>query len=319
MNPIIPVLCEMARTASLPPESVSSHWQVHGRQTVVECHADTVSLRASGFPTVVRPGFGGRVLYAAERWSYRSVTAQLKSFPAVWQVVRRLLCQLGGGPDFHAFKSACVLATLSDHWAAQGVSPKTFMLIGDGDGFLGALIRRYLPSARLYCVDLPKTLVFQAQMHSVTDPSATLSLLGQHGRIPEVEASHVIFVLPQAIEEISEPIDCAINMTSMQEMTTEMIAAYFSFLRRRSIPQSRFYCVNRAHKELSGGEVIRFEDYPWQSDDEVFLDGVCPYYTHFFAPYTCPRGPRCFGLRVPYLNYFDGCHRHRLVRLAPHP
>lgn len=104
------------------------------------------------------------------------------------------------------------------------------------------------------------------------------------------------------MERIAEEIDCAISIASMQEMNEVSIAAYFTFLRWRSKPSSRFYCVNRLQKELPGGEVTSFYAYPWREDDEVFMDGPCPYYTHFFAPYTIPNGPRLFGVRVPFIN-----------------
>ena len=105
---------------------------------------------------------------------------------------------------------------------------------------------------------------------------------------------------------------------SMQEMNEFSIASYFSFLRRRSSPSSRFYCANRLWKQLPGGEIASFNDYPWQEDDEIFFDGPCPYYTHFFARYTLANGPRVLG-RVPFINYCDGIHMHRLVRLVALP
>ena len=100
-------------------------------------------------------------------------------------------------------------------------------------------------------------------------------------------------------------------------MSCRSIVGCFTWLRRRSHAQSRLYCVNREEKALPGGEVRRFADYPWQPDDEVFLDGPCPYYTHYLSRSMRPRGPTLLGLRVPFINYFDGPMRHRLVRLAP--
>ena len=53
----------------------------------------------------------------------------------------------------------------------------------------------------------------------------------------------ITFVLPQDIERITDEIDCAINIASMQEMNEFSITSYFTFLRRRSTPRSRFYSV----------------------------------------------------------------------------
>jgi hypothetical protein len=205
------------------------------------------------------------------------------------------------------------LALLMDHWSSFKISPKTFALIGDGYGFLGALIRRHIPEVRVYCIDLPKILVFQARTHQLADGAATMSIVAGKG----VEPTQVVFVLPQYVEQVAESIDCGINIASMQEMNDASIGAYFDFLRRRSGPDSRFYCVNRLRKTLPGGEITSFYDYPWLDRDEVFLDGPCPYYVYTLGSRTSANGPKVMGVRIPFVNYLSGPIMHRLVRLAP--
>jgi hypothetical protein len=124
-------------------------------------------------------------------------------------------------------------------------------------------------------------------------------------------------VHPKYIELVPDEIDCAISFVSMQEMNPFSIASYFAFLRRRSTPRSRFYCVSRLQKELPGGEISSFFDYPWRAEDEVFIDGPCPYLTYFFDQCTYASGPRLLGMRVPFINCWDGASWHRLARLAP--
>lgn len=312
MTDIMESLRPIIEADALPEAHTSSHWRRYGAETQVEFRPEGLHLRGSGFHGIARPSLGGRALHLAEWWSYRAVRRGWRSFPRVWASTRRLARALGGGPGISTFTYAGALATLADHWQACDLAPRTAVVIGDGIGFFGALLRRIVPGVRLYCIDLPKLLVFQARTHGQADPQARLALLGS-ARWAEAE---VVLVCPQDAERIPGPIDCAVNMASMQEMTPRSIADYFAFLRKRSAPGSRFYCVNRAEKTLPGGEVIRFADYPWQADDEIFLDGPCPYYSHFFAPYTLPEGPRVLGWRVPGWNAF-GEHRHRLARLAP--
>ena len=313
MTSVIDSLRPLVQADPLPEAHTSSHWTLHGAQTQGEFQGDGVRLQASGFDVIARPRWGGRLLHLAEWWSYRAARRGWASFPSVWASALRLVRELGGGPDFSTWKSAAVLATLTDHWAAEGLAPRTAVMIGDGSGFLGALLRRVAPEVRLYCVDLPKILIFQARMHEQADPRARLSLLWT----PGWAEADVVLVPPQDMEQIPGPIDCAVNIASMQEMTAVSIAGYFAFLRRRSSPASRFYCVNREEKALPGGEVTRFADYPWRVDDEVFLDGPCPYYRHYFSPKTHPSGPRVLGWRVPYVNHFEGRVWHCLARLAP--
>ena len=307
-------LLEIVSIDPLPAAHTSSHWQHHGCRTVVREERGGLTLQPSGFEAVSRSQIREHLLHRPERWSYRSVTSSMKSFPPIWARASSLVRELSGSPNFYVFKSACALAVLADHWAQYALRPTSLMVIGDGYGFFGALARRWLPGVRLWCVDLPKTLVFQVRTHHAADPQATTSLL-----LPEepADVADITFVLPQHIERIEGEIDCAVTIASMQEMTPASIEAYFAVLRRRSGVQSRFYCVNRLSKTLPGGEVADFHAYPWRPEDEIFLDGPCPYYTHFFAPYTLRNGPRVLGIRVPCVNDFDGMIMHRLVRLAP--
>lgn len=313
MNPVFESLLEVVNKDPYPAAHTSSYWQEHGQRNVIERRGEDLILQGWGIGAMARPWFFARALHVLERLSYRRVTVSLASFPIVWQSAKRLAHDLSFGLTFDAWKHAVALATLTDHWAAHGLSPRTFAVIGDGYGFLGALIRRQVPGSRLFCIDLPKTLMFQAKTHELANRSGSMSLLSSNGG----GSTDVTFVLPQDVEKVVGTIDCAVNIASMQEMNQFTIASYFTFLRRRSALNSRFYCVNRLRKELPGGEIASFADYPWRQKDQIFIDGPCPYYTHFFAPYTLPNGPKVLGIRIPWINYFDGVHMHRLVRLAP--
>ena len=310
---ILDALVRIVETDPYPADHTSSFWQDFGARNWVERRDGQIVLESFGIGYVNKRPLGVRWLNVVERWSYRGVTAQLSSFDRSWALAKVLAADLGCGLTYDVWKYSVILAVLADHWQTHHLSPTTFAVIGDGHGFLGALVRRFVPGAHLYCIDLPKTLAFQLATQHKADPRAILALIsgGDGARTADVS-----FVLPQAVEAVSDTIDCAINIASMQEMNAFSIASYFAFLRRRSGPQSRFYCVNRERKALPGGEVSTFAEYPWRPDDEVFLDGPCLYYRHFFDPRTLPHGPRVLGVRVPFVNYFDGLHLHRLVRLA---
>jgi len=314
MNPIIESLVEIAESDPLPAAYTSSHWQRYERETLVERRGDVLVLRGVGFGSVYARSYATHILNVFERLSYRPVTKVLAHYSSVWNTARRLARDLSFGLTFDVWKCAVALALLAEHWAVNGLQPKSFALIGDGYGFLGALVRRYRPSSRLYCIDLPKMLVFQARTYELADREARMSVLSANNKSGQ---GNIVFVLPQEVENILDEIDCAINIASMQEMNEFSVASYFTFLRRRSTPRSRFYCVNRSRKELPGGEVSSFNNYPWHKDDDVFIDGPCPYYTHILSPQTLPKGPKLLGVRVPLINYFDDVLKHRLVHLAP--
>ncbi len=314
MNAVMESLLEVIERDPLPDAYTSSYWKEFGRQAVIERRGGALTMRGVEFGAVYARNPVILGFHAVERLSYARLTRGLRSYPSVWRATKRLARELSFGLTFDVWKPAVVASLLLDHFTAHELRPRTFTVIGDGYGFLGALIRRMLPGVRIYCVDLPTTLLFQVRTHEAADPSARLALFdGDRQAAP----GDVSFVLPQAVEQVPEAIDCAINIASMQEMNAFTVQTYFTFLRRRSTPRSRFYCVNRLRKELPGGEVASFYEFPWRADDEIFLDEPCPFYTHFIAPYTRPQGPRWHGVRVPFVNHFDGVHMQRLVRLAP--
>ncbi len=314
MNPTVARLVEQAERDPLPAAHTSLVWQQYGAEVVAKQEDGALRLRPAGFASLPRPTLRGRAVWAVERSLHARATRSLESFPEVWRSAQRLARDLRGGANFHVFKFACALAVLTDHWRRHGLSPKTFALIGDGEGFLGALIGRRHPEARLYYVDLPRQLVFQAATQERANPGRSLGVPAREGALQ----ARCVFVPPGEIEAVRETVDCAINIDSMQEMRPESIAAYFAFLRRRSAPASRFYCVNRERKAWIVGEAAVFEAYPWQAEDTVLLDGPYPYHRWFVDPETRPNGPRAFGVRIPFVNAWSPV-RHRLAQLARIP
>lgn len=311
--PVVQTLLEEVEQNPYPAAHTSRYWQLEGEQLLVARHDEGIVLRGFGIEFVGRQAFLSHVAHGVERLSYRRETIGLRAYPKAWSLAKHLSQDLTLGVTFDTWRCAVIVATLLEHWDRYGLDPKTFVFIGDGSGFLGALIRRARPGARVICIDLPKSLVFQAGLHVLADPRVRLA---RPLDLPQ-DGGTVTLALPQEIDGIREPVDCAVNLASMQEMDPESIVSYFQWLRRRSHAHSRFYCVNRREKALPGGVVIRFEDYPWQAEDEVFLDGPCPYYTHYLSARTVSKGPRLLGIRVPFINYFDGPTWHRLARLAP--
>lgn len=300
------------------PEEASSLWKRYARQMTVERRGDRLFLHGAGFTSHSKTGWLGRGLYGLERLSYLPYTRTLRAFPSAWAHAKALARDLGLSLTRHEWSSAVVVAILEEHFRAQGLAPKTFAMIGDGDGFLGTLIlRRFgLESTRIFAIDLPKTLMFQlcTYQKAFSREPISMRVLPSEGATGSPAA--VTFVLGREIERIEEKIDCAINLVSMQEMTPANIQAYFSFLRKRSGPSSRFYCSNRLYKKLPGGEVASFHDYPWSTRDQIFLEGPCPYFVHYLEAQTLAPGPRWLGMRIPWVNHFDGPTWHRLVHLA---
>jgi hypothetical protein len=102
------------------------------------------------------------------------------------------------------------------------------------------------------------------------------------------------------------PIDIVINIASMQEMNPPVVTAYFDDM--RAIAHERdvlFYCFNRQEKKLPDGVVTRFSDYPWYADDQILVDGLCPWHQYYYST------------RPPFYRPYDGPFMHRLLTLSP--
>jgi hypothetical protein len=309
-------LLGLAEQDQLPAGHVSSYWRQVGALNRVQRGRGRMVLEDRGIGDVRPCGPLGSALHAVERLSYRRVTRALPSYGPVWETAKRLARRLSYGLTYDVWRYAVGLAVLVEHWNRQGVTPRVVAVIGDGHGFFGALVRAWVQESRLYSVDLPKSLVFQLRTHRRADPSVRAAVLAG-GWGDAQQHAQLVLALPPAIEAIPGPIDCAVSMASLQEMTPYSIQGYFRFLRRRSAPASHFYCVNRVRKDLPGGAINRFEDYPWRADDRVFLDGPCPYYTHFLTLGPVAGEPRVWGWRRPLIGRFEGRIVHRLAHLAP--
>ena len=99
-------------------------------------------------------------------------------------------------------------------------------------------------------------------------------------------------------------------------MSLKVVEHYFRFLRKCLRSEGFFYCCNRTRKELPGGEVSEFEKYPWADGDKRLIDAPCPWHNYFFSKAAAKHGPRVFGKRIPFVNYYDGPHRHCLSLLT---
>jgi len=96
-------------------------------------------------------------------------------------------------------------------------------------------------------------------------------------------------------------IDLFVNIASFQEMTPKLIDEYFNVIR---LNNAFLYSCNRVEKELYGGEVNRFFDYPWQ-DSDVLLDEICKWHQYSYSL-------KSFNLYKKFA--FDGKIWHRLVK-----
>ena len=295
----------------------SSHWQHYSEDFVVELddRGDVRRLEGAAFGVMFAPDWTKRMFSWLCNTSY---FLRLSGGRRLWSMMpraRRLCRTMGFHFSYDCFRQMASLAEIMRHMAQETVSRELcFLMIGDGYGYLSSLVKVFFPSARIVLVDLGKTLLFQAVYCQKAHPDC------RHVGVFEGTGFDDFDFLYCPADQLaalgSLQFDVAINIASMQEMAPEVVNVYFDFLRRHLRADNLFYCCNRERKELPGGEVLEFLNYPWQDADRHLVDGHCPWFKYFLGLERTQRGPRVLGLRVPLVNYFDGPVMHRLSVLA---
>lgn len=181
----------------------------------------------------------------------------------------------------------------------SGFAGKRIVIIGDGYGTLGCLLKAYYPTAKITFINLGRTLAFDAYYSGWAYPLAKHTLVETPATAFDGDFN---YVEAEKVSQLAIEGDLFVNIASMQEMNPTVIANYFKLI--RSQPQDTlFYCCNRLEKTLPDGTVIRFSDYGWRDDDEILVDELCPWHQ------TAPKD------RPPFVYRFDGPIQHRLVKM----
>jgi len=300
-------------------EQVSSHWKEYSEKL-------NFSLDETGLPVEVAGyGFGDlevrkipyQILCFLGMLSYLFMLPNRRDVIRIMRIARPLCRRIGLSFAQDAFRQVCTLALIERHLSpAQREGKLRVIMIGDGYGFLASLFKERFPNSSIVLVDLGKILVFQAYYCQKAHPQNVHESVFSGGEI-DLSQCDFVYCPAEYLSKASQlTYDVAINIASMQEMTTSSLVGYFQFLRRQMEEDGLFYCCNRERKVLVGGEVLEFEHYPWHPKDVHLVDETCPWHKYYLSFITTANGPRVFRTRIPFVNDFDGPTRHRLTRLS---
>ncbi len=283
-------------------------------------------MNPAGFPSeVLGYGFGDleRRSIPFRVFSFLAVLSYLVKLPERSQLVDIMkvawpLCRrMGLSFTQDALRQVCSMALIERYLSStQREKQLRVLMIGDGYGFLASLVKERFPNSTIVLVDLGKILLFQAFYCQRAHPDKVHESVLSEGTIDPTQCDFVYCPAEFLDRVLQVTYDLSVNIASMQEMTADSVAGYFHFLRRHMELGGLFYCCNRERKVLVGGEVQEFSRYPWQADDVHLLDERCPWHQYYFSFSTYSNGPRFLGIRIPFVNYFDGPIRHRLTRLS---
>ena len=154
------------------------------------------------------------------------------------------------------------------------------IVIGDGFGTMATLLLENNLSKQIFLVNLRKTLLvdlfyinktigdkrFEKEIIFIDD-SNQISKIEKKNRIIAIEAEKY-----HLLSKIKK--DLIINIASFQEMDLDVISNYFKYLYNKGEESSIFIYATR-RKILPDGSLIRFKDYPFNSEDSILVDELC--------------------------------------------
>jgi hypothetical protein len=193
-------------------------------------------------------------------------------------------------------------STIDNPLSVLGV--KDIAVIGDGYGYMGALLARLDKGVTITSINLGSGLFFDVYYTVMSMPKEKVKLLDGGAEVT-IGSDRLRFLEAEHYSMLSIiPVDLYINIASMQEMELSVVNSYMQYMRNGHGGKAYFYCCNRVEKELPDGQCIKLAEYGWSEDDEVLLDELCPWYQKY--PKSMPPG----------WYPFDGPIQHRLVKLA---
>jgi hypothetical protein len=312
---LIRILVDRYYRQGVRADDMSSHWRQYSDlfRVEVDSGGGLAALEGIGFGELRWRSSGRRLIQNLCIGSHLLHLPQRRRLWALRPLLRRVCSDMGLDPTLDAFRQLCTLELLDRTISTTGLRAPRFLLIGDGFGVLGALLKAHWPEASLVMVDLGQSLCFQAFHCQKAHPASIHALSGT----AEAAGADFVYCSSDTTASIaSREFDVAVNVASMQEMTPATVASYFLMLRRQLRPPNLFYCCNREFKQLPDGQTSVFSEYPWVDADRVLLDEPCPWHQYHFTPRRTGRSLRIAGVPIPGVSYYDGVHRHRLAVLS---
>ena len=86
----------------------------------------------------------------------------------------------------------------------------------------------------------------------------------------------------------------------MQEMRPDIVEHYFKIIRSNS---AYFYCCNKEHKTLVGGEELIFNQYPWGNCEKILWE-------------DCHWRKKYYRSKFPFIKKKSSNIKHALVKYS---
>ncbi len=201
------------------------------------------------------------------------------------------------------------LALIRNYLDIQSLN-SSILVIGDGYGVLTTLLAMHAPHLKIIIVNLTKPLLLDLIYFNQALPEADFALVANREEMQAALINNKVSLIAVRGDDASciaeARIGLAANVVSMQEMTPSVIADYFQLIRNNKAERTAFYCCNKVYKKLADGTELKFNEYPWQKNDKILHDSVCPWSQWYYDK------------KPPFWHYRKGKDRviwHRLAYL----
>ena len=183
------------------------------------------------------------------------------------------------------------------------------VIIGDGFGTMTTLLLENKLSKQIFLVNLRKTLLvdllYLKRIIGEKRFDEEVILVEEIKNLSKIENKHKIIALEAENYNILSFVekDLVLNIASFQEMDLGVIKNYFEYLYKQKNKSFYYYICNREEKFLPDGSLIRFEDYPFNPNDFIITDELCPWHQDFYT------------FKPPFKRLYDGPTRHQLRKV----
>jgi hypothetical protein len=228
------------------------------------------------------------LVHWALQFPFRRMAGNAKNYRECEGWGRQIASRLGRQFTHDMIRQTLTLAIIREHINFESPDDCN-LVIGDGYGVLTSLFLLAAPHRKTILVNLTKPLLLDAVHIRQSVPGVNIALVSNDtemaGALSNADINLILIQADHAEIAALAPIGIAANVVSMQEMDLAVIAEYFQILRNNPAKKTFFYCCNKLYKKLIDGTEVRFDDYPWDTKDQVLHNSICPwsqwYYTKF--------------------------------------
>jgi len=294
----------------------SSHWKYFNRNV----RFNNNTFRGfEGFGRIRRRFFGlSNLIHYILQKPFRDEGKKLKEFYKIDKIARNITHQQKRAYDNDCLRHTLIVSFLIEKLENNLKDKPITCIIGDGFSFMTSLLINMNFTNKIYLINLSKVLIadllylkiwmgnelFNSSLNLVTNKDELISIEENNKFEKKLQ---IIAIQAKDFELLKFcNFNFVINMHSMQEMNFDIIKKYFYFIKNsKSKEKILFYCCNRVEKKLFDGSIIRFDDYPWNENDEILFDEPCPIWNQ-----------RSYIFKPPFYVNYMGKNKHRLVFLS---